>query len=52
MECIPVLAELNQIQIQKVLLTPDFDIDIEKVFEAITDHTKMILFVRPTINWE
>lgn len=42
-----VLAELNQIQIQKVLLTPDFDIDIEKVFEAITEHTKMIFVCSP-----
>jgi len=42
-----VVAEINQNPVIKVPLTPDFQIDTQRVLKAIARHTKMIFFCSP-----
>lgn len=42
-----VCAELNAVQIQKVELTPDFDLNLDAIFTAISSDTKVIFLCSP-----
>jgi len=42
-----VCANINNVQIKKVPLTPDFQLDLNGIEEAIDDHTKMIFLCSP-----
>ena len=42
-----VLAQLNQVENIEVPLTPNFEIDVEAVLEAIPSNCKMIMFCSP-----
>lgn len=42
-----VCANINDVQIKKVPLTPDFQLDLTGIEEAVDDHTKMIFLCSP-----
>jgi len=42
-----VSAEINNVKIKPVKLTPDFDLDVESIKAAWDDHTKIIFFCSP-----
>jgi len=42
-----VSAEINNVQIKPVKLTPDFDLDVESIKAAWDDHTKIIFLCSP-----
>ncbi len=42
-----VSANINNVQVKKVLLTPAFQLDLPAIEEAIDDHTKMIFICSP-----
>jgi histidinol-phosphate aminotransferase len=42
-----VCAHINNVAIKKVKLTPDFQLDLEAIENAIDDHTKMIFLCSP-----
>jgi histidinol-phosphate aminotransferase len=42
-----VCAEVNAAPLIKVALTPDFDLDLDKLFSAITNDTSVIFFCSP-----
>jgi histidinol-phosphate aminotransferase len=42
-----VCADVNNVPVQKVLLTPEFQIDVKKVFEEIKQNTKLIFICSP-----
>jgi histidinol-phosphate aminotransferase len=42
-----VCAGINNVEVKKIRLTPDFQLDLEAVENAIDDHTKMIFLCSP-----
>ncbi|WP_010663307.1 histidinol-phosphate transaminase [Marinilabilia salmonicolor] len=42
-----VSADINNIEVKKVLLTPDFELDAEALLEATDEHTKIIFLCSP-----
>lgn len=42
-----VSANINNVQVKKVPLTPDFQLDLASIEEAVDDHTKMIFLCSP-----
>lgn len=42
-----VSAEVNNVEIKTVKLTPDFDLDMDSIKNAINDHTKLIFLCSP-----
>jgi histidinol-phosphate aminotransferase len=42
-----VSAEINNVEIKSILLTPEFDIDLNTLSEAWDDHTKLIFLCSP-----
>ena len=42
-----VCANINDVQVKKVPLTPDFQLDLTGIEEAVDDHTKMIFLCSP-----
>ena len=42
-----VSANINDVQIKKVPLTPSFQLDLQAIEEAVDDHTKMIFLCSP-----
>lgn len=42
-----VAADINNIEVKKVLLTPDFELDAEALLKAADEHTKIIFLCSP-----
>lgn len=42
-----VSANINNVQVKKVALAPDFQLDLNSIEEAVDDHTKMIFLCSP-----
>ncbi|WP_439181594.1 histidinol-phosphate transaminase [Carboxylicivirga taeanensis] len=42
-----VAADINQVEVRKVLLTPDFELDVEALLAACDNHTKLLFICSP-----
>ncbi|MFO8001753.1 MAG: histidinol-phosphate transaminase [Marinilabilia sp.] len=42
-----VAADINDVEVKKVLLTPDFELDTESLLEAADEHTKLMFLCSP-----
>ncbi len=42
-----VSANINAVELRKVVLTPDFQLDLDGIFDAIDEHTKIIFICSP-----